>query len=288
VAIRTTIRFHQGLHFFLSAPYRNHDIEATSILPRSVKDLIESYGVPHVEIDFIVTNGSPVGFEYLIRDGDFIRVFPWSRPRRGGARPGRARPGRPAKSNGAPRFIADVHLKTLVRRLRMLGFDTLYNTGWSDEILARRSEEDNRILLSRDRQLLMRNSVTRGMYIRNTDPKEQIVEVAKRFDLLDVCSPLSRCIPCNGKLTRITGDGETAGPPSSATTRTAAHAVMRAITSAVAHAAARAAAHAAIPKRVREGNREFYRCPDCRKFYWKGSHVDRMLEILDEIRRATE
>jgi uncharacterized protein with PIN domain len=151
-----------------------------------------------------------------------------------------------------PRFIADVHMKTLVRKLRMLGFDTLYDPNWLDEDLARVSKTEARILLSRDRQLLMRNAVTRGIYVRNTDPDEQILEVITRFDLLGRCSPLSRCIPCNGRIERLESNS--------------------------------------TPVKANENSRfhpdvdTFYRCKECGKIYWEGSHVARMREAIERIR----
>ena len=177
--IRVTIRFHKDLSFFLSAKARDKDVEVSFLLTRSVKDLIESFGVPHVEVDLILVNGSPVGFNYLVDDGDVIVVSP------------------PEPQN-VTRFIVDVHLGTLARRLRMLGFDTLYDTSLDDRGLAEYSEEEDRALLSRDTQLLMRNRIACGLYVRSIHPTEQVVEVIKRFTLLERIDPFSRCISCNG------------------------------------------------------------------------------------------
>ena len=199
--------------------------------------MIESFGVPHVEIDLVLVNGLPVGFDYLVCNGDWVYVLPPLDP----------------ISLDIPRFIADVHIKTLARRLRMLGFDTLYSRTLADHKLAEYSKNEDRVLLSRDTQLLMRNAVTRGLYIRSTHPPEQVLEVIKRFNLLEKITPLSRCILCNGEIASIQ-KGEI--PVN------------------------------AIPPAVRERTDAFCRCNGCGKYYWKGSHVDRMLKILSEIRQA--
>ena len=234
--IRAIIRFHKELSFFLSDNARDRDVAVTSLLTRSAKDLIESFGVPHVEIDSIIVNGTPVGSDYLLREGDRIEVTPTG----------------PRKST---RFIADVHVKTVARRLRMLGFDTLYDHSMDDDELAGYSEREARALLSRDRQLLMRNKVTSGMCLRSTNPDEQLLEVLRRFSLLNKIAPFSRCITCNGELRRI---------------------------------AKREISDGSIPPLVYEKTETFYRCGVCGKYFWKGSHVERMLEIIEEIRRALE
>ncbi len=238
--IHATIRFHKELSFFLSGTARDRDVDTSSLLSRSVKDLIESFGVPHVEVDQILVNGFPVGFDYLIQDEDVIHVSP----------PG---PTSSRATLNTARFIVDVHLKTLARRLRMLGFDTLYDRTLEDRRLAEYSKKEDRALLSRDTQLLMRNSITRGMYVRSTHPKEQLLEVIRRFALLERIVPFYRCILCNGELSVITKSEITAG---------------------------------AIPPAVWERTETFYRCKSCGKYYWKGSHVDRMLEIITEIQQA--
>jgi uncharacterized protein len=235
--IRVTLRFHTELSFFLSKEFREKDFETSFFVTRGVKDLIESFGVPHVEVGRILVNGSPAGFEYLVQNGDFVSVLPI-----------------PTNQTPAaePRFIADVHVKTLVRRLRMLGFDTLYDPTLDDHALAKLSGRDSRILLTRDRQLLMRNIVTYGMYVRSTQPDKQVLEVAKRYSLLEKARPFCRCIPCNGKITPIAKDEL---PPD------------------------------AVPQAVMERTETFYRCQTCGKYYWRGSHVDKMLSIVSDIRR---
>ncbi len=238
--IHVTCRFHDDLAFFLRGGTRN-EFEASFHVTRSVKDLIESFGVPHVEVGGILVNSTVAGFDYLLTDGDTIGVFP--------AIPV---PGEPAV---LVRFVADVHVKTLARYLRMLGFDTLYNRHWVDEELAQLSEKEERILLSRDTRLLMRKNVSRGMYIRSIHPRKQVIEVLRRYDLSNRIDPFVRCISCNGEIHKVEE----------------AH-----------------IEHGSIPQRVLERTDMFFRCGTCGKYYWNGSHVEKMLNRIEDIRRELE
>jgi uncharacterized protein with PIN domain len=101
-----------------------------------------------------------------------------------------------------PRFVLDVHLGKLAAHLRLLGFDCNYDPGLQDEELARRSTIEKRILLTRDRQLLKRSRVIRGYCVRSLRPEEQAVEVLRRFDLVALAAPFTRCLRCNGRLIR--------------------------------------------------------------------------------------
>lgn len=160
----------------------------------SVKDRIEALGVPHTEVDRILVNGKPVDFSYLLQDGDCVSVHPVSA-------------GLTTSTVGLPeppiRFVLDVHLGKLATSLRMLGFDTLYRNDYVDDALARLSSTEGRMLLTRDRRLLMRRVIGHGYYIRETDPRRQLVEVLNRFNLKGAVIPFQRCLRCNGLLEPI-------------------------------------------------------------------------------------
>ena len=115
---RVTIRFYEELNDFLEPSRRKSDIEIVFPERRSVKDLIESFGVPHVEVDLILVNGESVDFSRIVADGDRISVYPVFETLDIGPVT-RLRPD-PLRE---PRFVLDVHLRKLARRLRLLGFD---------------------------------------------------------------------------------------------------------------------------------------------------------------------
>jgi uncharacterized protein with PIN domain len=188
-------RFYAELNDFLPPARRFVAFRESFEVSGSVKDMIESLGVPHTEVDLILANGESVDFSYLVRDGDRISVYPVFEsiditPLL------RVRP-RPLRQT---RFVLDVHLGRLANYLRMLGFDTLYRNDYRDEELARVSRDEERILLTRDRNLLKRRAVEHGYCVRETRPRRQLLEVLERFDLLGSVAAFTRCLRCNGLL----------------------------------------------------------------------------------------
>lgn len=182
--MQVSLLFHARLNAFLPYPRRNvgftHQFEGT----RSIKDLVESLGVPHTEIALFIVNGGAVPATYLVRDGDDIHIHPIES----------------AAHPGEPRFVLDVHLGRLAAYLRMLGFDTLYPQDHRDEHLAQISSDEQRILLTRDVGLLKRSIVKHGYFVRETAPWRQLAEVLRRFHLLDAVAAFSRCTQCNTPL----------------------------------------------------------------------------------------
>ena len=77
-----------------------------------------------------------------------------------------------------PIFVADAHLGGLARFLRMLGFDTLYRNSFSDAEIRRLAEDERRIVLTRDRELLKCREIACGCYVRSLKPEAQLREVA--------------------------------------------------------------------------------------------------------------
>jgi len=208
--------------------------------PRSVKDAVESCGVPHPEIGLLLVDSQPVGFEHRLCGGERVAVFP---PFRGIELSGVTTVEPPPV---APRFVLDVHLGTLTRRLRLLGLDCWYRTDVDDHQLAEVAVAEERILLTRDRGLLMRRVIRHGYCPRSDDPDQQTLEVVRRFCLNEQLAPWTRCVPCNGLLRRVSRDE-----------------VLE-----------------LLPPRTRTEFDVFSRCESCGQVYWPGSHVDAMRGFL--------
>jgi len=81
----------------------------------SVKDMIETLGVPHTEVDLILVNGEPEDFSYRLQSGDRISVYPVFESIDISTLV-RVRP-QPLRES---RFVADTHLGRLVHYLRTL------------------------------------------------------------------------------------------------------------------------------------------------------------------------
>ena len=151
------IRFYEELNDFLPEEKKKKRFTHYYIDRTSVKDLIESFGVPHTEVDLIFVNGESVGFKYKINDGDDISVYPvFESLDISEVQHLRAKPLR------KPKFVADVHLGRLTRYLRMMGFDVYYRNDLEDNEIVDISLKEKRTILTKDLGILKRNEVTHG------------------------------------------------------------------------------------------------------------------------------
>src|SRR5215212_7084994 len=175
--------FFGRLNDFLPRDQKNQIISLDFHGSQSIKHLAESLGVPHPEVGRVQINGQEGTLSTITQDADRVEVHP--------------------VPNGCPiepRFVLDNHLGRLTAYLRMLGFDCLYRNDYDDEELAEITQREERILLSRDRRLLMRKAVTYGYPLRSLDSLEQLSEVIRRFELTSQISPFHRCLRCNHPL----------------------------------------------------------------------------------------
>ncbi|MEP7287758.1 MAG: Mut7-C RNAse domain-containing protein [Chloroflexota bacterium] len=241
-----TVRFYAQLNDFL--PRERREVAFTHSFEEapSIKDLIESLGVPHTEVRLILINGAAVDFTYHIQDGDQINVYPSvfgsdSTP----LTDLRLQP----QFTSEIRFILDVHLGKLAAYLRMLGFDTLYRNDYDDPELALVSNVEDRVLLTRDLGLLKRSLVTHGYFVRNTDPGKQLTEVLRQFKLFGLSHLFHRCLQCNTVLESI--DKELIGDR--------------------------------LPSRTKLYFHEFRICRSCDKIFWQGSHYQKMSQFIERV-----
>lgn len=172
------LRFYEELNDFLPEKKRKTRFEHKFTDSPSIKDMIESLGVPHCEIDLIFVNGISVDFGHPVNNEDDISVYPefesldikevqHLRPE-------------PLRN---PKFVLDVHLGALAKYLRMLGIDSYYENNLTDDDLIKISAKEKRAILTRDISLLKNGNVTRGYFVRNIYPEEQVKEIISRFDL---------------------------------------------------------------------------------------------------------
>jgi uncharacterized protein with PIN domain len=216
---------------------------------QSIKHIIESLGIPHTEAGLLIVNEQPTNFDFIVQSGDVIKVYPAS----------------PQLdllsgmfSNGEmtiePRFILDNHLGKLAAYLRMFGFDAAYRNDYQDDELAQITVDLSLILLTRDRQLLMRKTIRFGYLIRSLDPENQVLEIFQRFNLTDQITPFHRCLRCNNPLKPIEKD---------------------------------LIIHRLQPL-TKKYFEEFHICPACHQLYWKGSHYDRMEKLIAKLIAASK
>jgi uncharacterized protein with PIN domain/sulfur carrier protein ThiS len=241
------LRFYEELNDFLAPWQRRRDVQAEVAPTETVKHAIEALGVPHTEVEIVLVNGASVGFEHRLADGDRVAVYP--RFEALDVTPLLRVRERPLRE---PRFIADAHLGGLARRLRLAGYDTLFDNGGPDDELVRISLAEGRTVLTRDRELLKRRELTHGCFVHAQRPEAQWREVFERLDLHAGARPFTRCLACNAAL----------------------------------HAVAKAEVEAVLPPSVRERHERFARCSGCARVYWEGSHWRRMKAGLDALLAA--
>jgi uncharacterized protein len=238
---RATFRFYEELNDFLPADRRRRAVEYRCARDATVKNAIEALGVPHTEVELVLVNGQSVDFSYRVGEADYISIYPKfecfdvSELLKLRAHPLRVL-----------RFIADAHLGGLARRLRMLGFDTLYHNGYRDERIRAIARAEERVILTRDRELLKCRDVTHGCFVHALRPQDQLAEIVDRLQLCASARPLTLCLHCNLPLATVD----------------------------------KKAIIDRLPPRVAQTHEEFQWCEGCDRIYWEGSHSQSMRKLL--------
>jgi uncharacterized protein with PIN domain len=239
------LAFHGSLTFFLRS---NSDgrVERQLCEKSSVKDVIESCGVPHPEVDLSLVDGEPHDFAFALSGASSVDVYPvdWKRST--------LFPENRLQNIHVEKFVADGHLGKLVRDLRLLGLDVLYDRDAQDRRLVELASSEKRALLTRDRRLLMHSAVRDGYYLRSQRPLEQTVEVLQRFQFPRALAPFSRCLSCNALLQPVK----------------------------------KAEVVEQLEPLTKIYYERFCRCKGCGRVYWQGSHFDKLRVRVEEVRAA--
>jgi uncharacterized protein len=247
--IPLTIRFYGILNDFLKQSKKNKNHKIIAFNHQTIKDIIESIGIPHIEAGVILANNKSVNFRYRPASQDKIQIYPFNYPVKQGQE-FHLQP-KPLKN---PKFLLDIHLGKLARNLRLCGFDAFLFNGELDAELVHQALKARRIVLTRDLELLKRGTLKRGYWIRNDTPGHQLTEVIKRYNLFNRLQPFHRCLICNGKLKMIS---------------------KKKIVD-------------QLPAKVREYFNEFFQCSSCGKLYWKGSHYSSMKRKIEKLERLNK
>ncbi|SPD74953.1 conserved hypothetical protein [uncultured Desulfobacterium sp.] len=242
--VSVTLSFFNELKDLITARRRNSRIELRFNDKRSVKDLIESVGVPHTEVDIILVNGKSVDFRYSIHDGDSICVYPVCETEE----PSGAIHLAPI-SRLRGRFIADTNIHDIVRYMRALGLDVYFNPSLSPRGIIDISRQEDRIILTRSKSLLKHNDAVIGFLLRRGQVEAQIRDIINRFAIRKEIKPFSRCLNCNTLLAPVDKN----------------------------------VIEERIPNKTRAYCDKYAICPSCDKIYWEGSHVMEMKKVIEEI-----
>ena len=236
--VTARFRFHEELNDFLARERREQEFEHRCARAATLKNAIESLGVPHTEVDLVRINGEPVALSRLVCEGDRISVYP-----------GRGAPWPQAAPAGAPRFVADAHLGGLARMLRMLGYDTVFRNDLHDREIRELAADEDRIVLTRDRELLKCRTIARGCFVHALKPEEQLREVVGRLRLAHTARPFTLCLHCNLPLRSV----------------------------------AKTEVLARLPENAARYYDRFCTCVGCQRVFWEGSHWKRMQALLEDL-----
>ena len=207
-----------------------------------MKDVIESCGIPHPEVDAILVNRRSVGFDHALTNDADIEVFPVEDSNT-------CHTDKHLQHSNLRVFVADGHLGKLARTLRLLGFDVAYDQKANDRQLLDLMARETRALLTCDRRLLMHAIVQHGYCPRSQNAEEQTIEVVRRFKLLDLIAPFTRCLRCNARLQN----------------------------------AAKADVIEELQPLTKIYYEQFRRCLGCGQIYWSGSHFGKLEKRIEKI-----
>lgn len=223
--------------FFLADNLQVRPLAYSLTRKASVKDIIESLGIPHTEVGSIWFDGRKIDFSFVPAAPGMLQVHAIQAPFNA-LSPSMLRP----VPLDRIRFIADVNVHKLGRLLILLGFDTACSASFCDDEIADIAQVESRIVLTRDTLLLKRKKIVFARRIRSNLPYEQLLEVIEFFGLQHLIVFFSRCTACNRQLVPVEKND-------------------------IIHL---------LEPRTRQYFFDFLQCPRCRKIFWKGSHYDAM------------
>lgn len=238
------LKFHNDFQMLLPKIQTGKVVKYALKRRASLKDIIESLGVPHTEVAQILLKNSELGFDFIPVGGEEIKIQPFSdemsvfsstllRP----------------QPIFTLKFMVDINVQKIARNLRIIGLDTTMVPDMRLVEIGKVATSQQRILITRNRELLKCNTVLHGHLLRSENHVIQLEEVVKRYRLKPHIKPFTRCITCNGDLKSIS----------------------------------KQAIYDRLEPLTRKYFNSFKMCSDCGKIYWQGSHHDHMRQLVDKV-----
>lgn len=232
--VKAWVRLARPLWLFVARRHRKPEIAVSHDGTATLGHLVESLGVPLTEVGTLFVNGVPSPPRTQPGADAVLSVLPIHRP----------------QQLPSTRFLLDVHLGALARRLRLLGINAEYRNDATDDELIERAEAEHRVLLTQDRGLLRRRVLWAGAYVHGWQPDDQLADILNRFEL--PLAPWTRCMACNGSL----------------------------------HAVSKKDIEAHLEAGTKRTYEMFVRCDSCGKIFWQGAHNRRLNTIVAMARRC--
>jgi len=141
----------------------------------------------------------------------------------------------------------------LAKWLRMMGYDALFFEGSSDSHMIATALAENRVILTRDTQVMRRRVVTSGrlraILIQSDEPEQQMRQVMDTLKLDCQFQPFSICLECNQPLLERSKEE----------------------------------VKDLVPPYVFQTQSQYMECSACHRIYWRGTHWQAMTRKLEHL-----
>lgn len=156
------------------------------------------------------------------------------------------------------KFIVDHNVGKLARWLRIMGYDTLFFNGSNDSSMVSTALNEERVILTRDTQIMKRRVVTSGrlsaIFIRSDEPEQQMCQVIEDLNLDCQFRPFAVCLECNQPLLERS----------------------------------KQQVEERVPPYVFQTQSQYMECPVCHRIYWRGTHWQAMTRKLDKFKKCQQ
>lgn len=150
-------------------------------------------------------------------------------------------------------FFVDAMLGNIAKKLRLMGFDSSYSADIEDDELIKLAKKENRIIISRDEELIQKskNNCLRCIFIKNEEEIEQFREIMEQCNLktIQINGDKARCPKCNSKTHPIDKKNISLN----------------------------------IPMKVLEHNEKFWNCENCDQIFWEGTHIKNLQKFVGDL-----
>lgn len=151
------------------------------------------------------------------------------------------------------KFIVDHNVGKLAKWLRMMGYDSLFFNGSDDSLMVARAKAEDRVILTRDSEIMKRRLITTGrlkaVLIDSEEPERQMQQLMDTLELKRQFRPFTLCLECNQPLVERS----------------------------------RAEVKDRVPPYVYKTQRQYMECPACHRIYWRGTHWEAMTRKLEKL-----
>ena len=151
-------------------------------------------------------------------------------------------------------FLVDSMIGNVAKKLRLFGYDTIYKSDFDDLKLLEQAKKQQRIIISRDHDLIARakKQEINSIYITEIEEIDQFLEIFKSISLEvdEITGDIARCTKCNSTTSQID----------------------------------KSKVIEKVPKKVLEFNEKFWQCDNCNQIYWEGTHIIKIQEFLEKLK----